>query len=48
MASYQGHNLALGDSDVESEEEYATVGQQEEEKEENKLMVSFINAIKNG
>ena len=36
--------LRLGDSDVESDEEFF----QEEETEEDKQMESFINAVKNG
>ena len=46
--SYQGQSLPLGDSDVESEEEYAVVPQEEEETEEQKKMKELVSAIKNG
>lgn len=48
--SYQGQSLPLGDSDVESEEEYAVVGgeEEEEETEEQKKMKELVTAIKNG
>lgn len=50
MASYQGQNLPLGDSDVESEEEYETtrITGQEGDTEEQKRMESLVLAIKNG